>query len=100
MALGTVSILTGVPWAGRRRVENSRTSTADGIEGHNRYATVVRITIELPKADTIITFACDTDSLLGISTVNLFDVLRDSIGPTYSSCGSYRETIERDASIQ
>ena len=85
MALGTVSILTGVPWAGRRRVKNFWTSTANGIEGHNRYGTVVRITIELPKANTIITFACEADSLLGVRAISLLDVLRDFIGPALSS---------------
>ena len=85
MALGTVSILTGVPWALWRRIENSWTSTADGIEGLNRYAMVVRITIELPKANTIITFACEADLLLGASAISLLDVLSDFIGPAFSS---------------
>ena len=85
VALCTVSILTGVPWALWRRIKDSRTSAADGIEGHNRYATVVRITIELPKANSIITFASEADLLLSASGISLLDVLCDFIGPAFSS---------------
>ena len=84
MALGTVSILTGVPWALWRRIKNSWTSTADGIEGLNRYYMVVRITNELPKANTIITFAFEADFLLGVVAISLLDVLSDYIGPALS----------------
>ena len=100
MALCTVSILTGVPWALWRRIKDSWTSAADGIEGHNRYATVVRITIELPKTDTVITFACEIDSGRNVLGIGRLDVVFNCIAPAFSTLASDTDTLHRDASIQ
>ena len=76
------------------------TIAADSVQGEDRDITGVRVAVELPETDTVITFAFKTDSGRGVLAVGRLDVLGDCIGPTLSSCGSYSDTSARDASIQ